>query len=84
MDDLLAQMEQRWPSAIVARSEIGKFSGGALSPGHMANMDCLGQGPQGRVRVGKRVCYPVKSLVQWLEQRSKVLPAKAAQEFGEL
>ncbi len=30
MKDIYEQMAERWPSAVVARKEIGKFSGGLL------------------------------------------------------
>ena len=35
-------LKTKWPSAIVARTEIGRFSGGMLSPGYLANLDSIG------------------------------------------
>ena len=40
-----------------------------LSPRTMANLDCLGQGPAQRVRLGKTVGYPRAALLAWLEER---------------
>ncbi len=84
MSSVFQEMSAKWPSALVARSEIKTFTGGALSGGHLANEDSRGSGPGERVLVGKRVCYPVRSLVAWLEQRAKVLPNKGGREFGDL
>lgn len=66
-----AKLGRAWPSPIVSRTEISKFSGGLLSPRTLANLDSLGDGPP-RGRCGRKVFYPVDSLVAWLEARSKV------------
>lgn len=76
MSSIFSEMVERWPSALVARSEVKRFTGGALSGGHLANEDSRGRGPAERVLVGKRVCYPVRALVAWLEERATVLPGK--------
>ncbi|MCF8025664.1 MAG: hypothetical protein K9K82_09265 [Desulfobacteraceae bacterium] len=67
------ELAQKWPSSFVARERIGEFSGGLLSPGRMANLDSQGQGPLERVRVGRKVAYPVKPLIQWMLERSEIL-----------
>jgi hypothetical protein len=59
-----------WPSAVVARSEVGRFSGGLLTSGSMANHDCLGTGPRNRIRCGRKVVYDVQSLIEWMEART--------------
>lgn len=63
-------MADRWPSSLVARTEIKKFTGGILSEKYLANLDSLGRGPEGRIRCGRKVCYQVDQFVQWLEARS--------------
>ncbi len=65
----LEAMAQKWPSAIVARSEVGRFTGGAIAPGTLANADCRGDGPRGRIQVGRRTCYSVDALLEWLAAR---------------
>ncbi len=82
MESLFQEMANKWPSAVVARSEIKKFTGGAFSGGYLANEDSRGRGPAERLLVGKRVVYSVRSLVEWLERRSRALPDKSAQELG--
>jgi hypothetical protein len=61
-----------WPSPIVARDQVHLFTDGLYKPKHLANLDCLGQGPEGRIRIGKRkIAYPVESFVRWLEERAE-------------
>lgn len=79
--DHIDSMSSRWPSTIVARSEISTFTGGAFSPGTMANLDCYGKGPKDRFILGRETVYPVNSLVEWLKSRVTILEKKTnAQE----
>ena len=64
-------MAEKWPSSIVSRSEVGTFSGGAVSPKFLANADSAGFGPAEKIMIGKRVCYPVNALTDWLRARAK-------------
>ncbi len=43
------------------------------SPRTIANMDCLGQGPEKRIMLGNTVAYERESLIAWLEGRSRVI-----------
>lgn len=76
MDTIFQQMIEKWPSQVVARTEIESFSGGAMGEKYIANLDSLGLGPAGRFRMGRKVCYPVKELVAWLESRSATIPER--------
>lgn len=67
---IFEQMASKWPSEIVARSEIKNFTGGAVSSKTMANLDSLGQGIAERFTIGRQVCYPIAPLTKWLENRS--------------
>jgi hypothetical protein len=71
--NLLKELSEKWPSAVVARSEVRKFSGGLLSEKTLANLDSRGEGPTGRIRVERKVCYPVAALITWLEGRAQKL-----------
>ena len=68
--DVLDRLASAWPSPIVARSEVGHFSGGVLNPRSLANMDSLGRGPANRIRIGRKVAYPVCDLVEWMRERA--------------
>lgn len=65
------QMSDAWKSEIVARGQIKAFTGGALSPGRMANLDSAGLGPE-RFYIGRKCVYPKQALIQWLAERSQV------------
>ncbi len=69
----LSAMATRWPSAIVAREEIENFSGGLVTSKYISILDSQGRGPADRVRVGRKVAYPIMSLIRWLEGRSEIL-----------
>ncbi len=66
-------MAEKWPSAIVARCEVGKFSGGIVNPRTLANWDSLGTGPPGRFRIGRKIAYPVLPFIEWLAKRAEVV-----------
>jgi hypothetical protein len=65
----LKGMAEKWPSTLVVRNEIGKFTGGILQPRTMANLDSVGKGPEGRFRFGRKVAYPVDSVIRFLRER---------------
>jgi len=69
IDDILQKMADAWPSAIVARTEVSRFSGGAVSPKFLANQDCLRMGPRGAIRINGKICYPKDALLEWLRGR---------------
>lgn len=71
--NIFQEMADKWPSPIVARTEIEVFTGGMMSEKYQANLDCAGKGPEGRFRIGRKIAYPVKTYVKWLEARSTVI-----------
>ena len=66
----LAVLAENWPSGIVARDEVHRFTGGLISPKTQANLDSIGDGPEDAIRIGRKVVYPVKSYIKWLESRA--------------
>ena len=56
----------KYPSTIICRDEVPAFTGGALSAGYMANLDSKGEGPSNPFKFGRRQCYSVLSLTEWL------------------
>jgi len=71
--DAYQQLCDRWDSSIVSRGQIEKFTGGAITSKHIANLDSLGEGPEGRMRVGRKVVYRVDKFIEWLESRTQEL-----------
>jgi len=68
--DIFQEMEECWPSKLVARTELRKFTGGLLNAATAANLDCQGIGIPGRLRIGRKVVYPTASVVEYIRQRS--------------
>ncbi|HBT88147.1 MAG TPA: hypothetical protein DEB50_06675 [Desulfobacter sp.] len=60
---------------IIARSKVSEYFGGAISSKTLANLDSLGQGPEGAFKIGRNVVYPTKSLLEWLQKRSTISPS---------
>lgn len=69
----LSALKESWPSPYVTREKITEFSGGILHPRSIANLDSLGLGPKGRIRVGRKIAYPIDELIQWMEERSEAI-----------
>lgn len=67
----LKGLAERWPSAWVARTEVDRFTGGVMSEKYLANLDSRGLGPKGRIRVGRKIAYPINALIEWLAGRSE-------------
>ncbi|MHB8111693.1 MAG: hypothetical protein ACYDHW_16845 [Syntrophorhabdaceae bacterium] len=81
--DFWVKMAERWPSAIVARTEVSKFTGGLISVKYQANLDSKGLGPAMWVRIGRKIAYPVSEYVDWLRRRSTVPPVSHQAQFKE-
>ena len=67
--NIFQKLKENWPSPIVARHEVAKFSGGLLNPRSMANLDSLKRGCPGKITIGRRVAYSVDDLIKWMEGR---------------
>ena len=67
----LSRLADNWHAPVVGRNDVDLryFSGGSLPMARtMANLDSRGEGPP-RFRIGKRVVYPVDTLIKWMKQR---------------
>ena len=64
---------EAWPSPLVAREKVDEFSGFVLNARTLANYDSRGTGPKGRIKIGRKICYPVASLVEWMRERAQAL-----------
>ncbi len=69
-------MAEKWPAAIVSRAEVSRFTGGLISEKYISNLDSQGKGIPGRIRIGRKIAYPIAELIAWLEARSSVVPDK--------
>lgn len=63
-----SELARRWPSTVVARSEVAKFTGGLVRPKTLANAESLGIGPRS-YRFGKKIFYHANDLITWMSKR---------------
>jgi hypothetical protein len=66
----LSAYAKAWHAPYVERQELSEFSGGLIKPKTMANLDSQHKGPNGRIKVGNKVIYPVNELIAWMEARA--------------
>lgn len=68
-----SELAEKWQSPIVARKEVGRFSGGLLHPRTMANVDSDPEieGPE-RIVMGRGVAYFTDSLVDYMNRRAGI------------
>lgn len=65
-ENAIREAVEKWPSDFFTREDVRAISGNAISVGHLANLDCKGQGPSGWFYLGRRLVYPRKSVSEWL------------------
>jgi len=68
MDDVYVELEKTLPP-IIARTEVPRLTGGLISAGHLANLDCEGKGPR-KIRVGRKVGYTRADFIAWMRTRA--------------
>jgi len=66
---VLHDLAEKWPSTFVPLVRMREFTGGALSPKRVKSLIAEGKGPKDGFYVGQRLCFPVNSLIAWLETR---------------
>jgi hypothetical protein len=64
---VLEKMAEMLPP-VFARTEVGRLTGGLISPRTLANLDCLGKGPGGRVKFKKKVAYEKGAFLAWFAE----------------
>lgn len=52
----------------ITRKMVTRYFPGLISPGTLANLNSEGKGPR-YAKVGKKVVYRTKDLLEWLEER---------------
>lgn len=66
---ILDQLEASLP-LLVARDQVEKLTGGAVTRGTLARLDHEGQGPKERIRIGRKVAYSRAGFMEWLRSRT--------------
>ena len=67
-----SQIIKNNPSGYILRTNLYEKTGGLLHGRTMANLDSLGQGISDRISIGRKVAYPVESVVKYLQSKITV------------
>ncbi len=67
---VIEEIGRNWPDCF-SREKASELVGGVISPRSLANLDCLGLGPERRLRVGRKIVYTRESFVEWFKRRIK-------------
>ena len=70
-----SQIVKTNPSGYILRTKLSEKTGGLLHGRTMANLDSLGEGIPGKISIGRKVAYPVESVVEYLKSKVTVNPA---------
>ena len=79
------KLASQWGAPFVTRDQrsLDRATGGLLNPRTMANLDSLGKGPAGRLRMGRKIVYPSGSFFEWLVSRLKPASEGCGKAVGE-
>ncbi len=69
--DIFTAMVEKWPSTLVASSEVKTFSGGIVSGKTLANLRSLGEPVPESIKIGSKRALIAVSLADWLRQRTE-------------
>ena len=69
IEETLDALRRAWPSPVITRGQVEKFTGGALTGKTMANLDSRGEGPPGRIKMGRQTVYRMNEFLVWLRGR---------------
>jgi predicted DNA-binding transcriptional regulator AlpA len=69
--DQFERLVTHWPSALVARTEVARFTGGILSGKTLANLASRGEKVPPSIRIGQKIAYDATALAEWLRNRSE-------------
>jgi hypothetical protein len=64
------KMVAKWPSHLVARSQVSNFTGFTLSGKSLANMESRGERVPEKIFIGGKVAYRAEDLAVWLLSRA--------------
>jgi len=67
--DIFDEMVEEYPSRVITRAEVSRFTGGLMRGSYLANLDSRNEGPP-RQRVGQKWIYPTRPFADWLRARS--------------
>ena len=68
IEEMINRMVEAWKSEVIARQQVGEFTGGLITPKTQANLDSLGLGPE-RFSFGRNQGYDKRAYAKWFKNR---------------
>ncbi len=65
----LDKLAEEWPSILVARSEIGKFTKGLYKSSSFNTFDGAKRGIKRKIKLNTKIAYLKSDVIEWLKQR---------------
>jgi hypothetical protein len=75
---IFEDMAKAWGAPVVVRDKVSVMTGGMISTGYLANLDCRGEGPPEKIRIGRKIAYPLSSFLPWLMSRAEPVEPREA------
>ena len=72
IEKIKTRLYDLYPLGLVSRADIGRATGGILNARTMSNLDTRGEGIEIKLYVGKKLCYPVDSIINFVAAKVKV------------
>ena len=66
-------LNNKYPIGYIPRQEIREATGGILIPKTMSNRDTEDEGISGAVKISGKICYPIDNVINYLEEKTKIL-----------
>lgn len=65
----LDKLDNDWPSPIVARSEMGKFTQGLYKPQSFRTFDGKKEGIKRKIKLNNKIAYLKSDVIEWLKAK---------------
>lgn len=69
----IREIAKRYEGQLITRQMVEQMSGGAFTAKSMVTLDSQGKGISGGFIVGKKTCYPLDNVVDWLISRVRTI-----------
>lgn len=69
-EQTIREVAAQYEGKLMTRRMVEQMSGGAYTAKSLVNLDSRGLGIEGGFLVGKKICYPLGNVVDWLISKS--------------
>lgn len=68
----LEELANSWPSILVARSEIGKFTRSLYKTSSFNTFDGAKKGIKRKIKINTKIAYLKSDVIEWLKSKTRV------------